>query len=402
MKYDFTTVLKREGMDSLAADIIPFSDASVKEEFSKIPMWVADMSFATAPSVTRAISKRLEHPVFGYFKLPDAYFDAIIGWQKQRFGVENLTKEDIGYENGVLGGVTSALDSFCSKGDSVLLHAPAYIGFTQTLKNNGYNIVFSDLYQDEHGVWRMDYEDMKKKIIDNRIHAAVFCSPHNPSGRVFERCEIERAMEVYRETDCIVVADEIWADITLFGNRHIPAQSVSEDAKNRTIAVYAPSKTFNLAGLVGSYHIIYNRYLRDRFLKQSSLTHYNMHNVLSVHALIGAYSAEGAEWVDELRKVLSDNAAYAYQYILDNFKGISLFRPQGTYMLFLNCEGWCREHEISLDDLIRAGISVGVIWQDGRPFHKEGTIRMNLALPMSLLQEALERLKNYVFCTKTR
>jgi len=397
LKYDFTTITDREGKDSLAVDVIPFKDAKIRDGFSKIPMWVADMNFATAPCVIEAITDRLAHPLFGYFLLSDAYYNAVINWHKNRFGVKNLTKEAIGYENGVLGGVTSALDAFCSKGDAILLHAPTYVGFTMTLKNNGYTIILSDLIQDENGVWRMDYEDMKKKILENHIHAAVFCSPHNPAGRVWERWEIEKAMEVYKETDCIVVSDEIWADLTLFGNRHIPTQQISEDAKNRTIAIYAPTKTFNLAGLVGSYHIIYNTYLRDRFAKQASLTHYNMHNVLSVHALIGAYSDEGAQWVDELCEVLSGNVTYAYDFIQENFEGITLFKPQGTYMLYLNCAAWCRKNNKELDDLIRGGIAVGVIWQDGRPFNKPDTIRMNLALPYSLLKEALDRLRKYVF-----
>lgn len=126
--------------------------------------------------------------------------------------------------------------------------------------------------------------------------------------------------------------------MTLEGYQHIPTQSVSEDARNRTIAVYAPSKTFNLAGLIGSYHIIYNPYLRDRVKKQSELSHYNSMNVLSMHALIGAYQPEGYEWVDELRQVLTENVDYAYHYICEHFKGVELARPQGTYMLYLDCE----------------------------------------------------------------
>ena len=205
-------------------------------------------------------------------------------------------------------------------------------------------------------------------------------------------------MEVYRANDCVVVSDEIWSDLLLDGHRHIPTQSVSEDAKNRTIAVYAPSKTFNLAGLVGSYHVVYNKYLRDRLLKQSSLCHYNSQNVLSMHALIGAYSQNGQEWVDELCQVLSGNVDYACNYIKDHFEGVTLCRPQGTYMLYLDCSQWCEKHDKTMDQLLKAGWDVGVIWQDGRPFNKPYTIRMNLALPLSRVQEAFERLSRYVFC----
>ena len=180
-------------------------------------------------------------------------------------------------------------------GDKILLHAPTYVGFTHALGDAGYHLILSQLTQDEDGIWRMDYEDMDKKLKEHSIHFAVFCSPHNPTGRVWEKWEIEKAMEVYQANDCVVVSDEIWSDLLLDGHKHIPTQSVSEDAKNRTIAVYAPSKTFNLAGLVGSYHIVYNKYLHDRLLKQSSLSHYNSQNVLSMHALIGAYRRTGVD-----------------------------------------------------------------------------------------------------------
>lgn len=397
MKYDFETVMDRSGKDSIAVDTIPYEGATVKEGFSKIPMWVADMNFATAPTITEAIAQRIGHPAFGYFSLRDEYYQAIVDWQKIRHGVEGLGKEHIGYENGVLGCVVSTLQAFCSAGDAVLLHSPTYVGFTHALENNGFHIIHSDLKRDKDGIWRMDYEDMEEKIKKYHIHAAVFCSPHNPTGRVWERWEIEDAMEIYRRNDCIVISDEIWSDIILNGNEHIPTQSISEDARERTVAVYAPTKTFNLAGLIGSYHIIYNSYLRDRVNKQASLSHYNSCNVLSMHALIGAYKPEGQQWVDELCEVLSDNVNYACAYIEEHFKGVSLAKPEGTYMLYLDCEEWCKAHGKNMDELLLAGYEVGVIWQDGRPFHRPYAIRMNLALPHSLVVEAFERLQKYVF-----
>lgn len=401
MTYDFTTIMDRTGKDSIAVDVIPVPDAQVREGFTKIPMWVADMNFATAPTITDAIIERAKHPAFGYFSNSDEYYDSIIRWQEQRNQVTGLTKECIGYENGVLGGLISALQAFCSAGDAVLLHSPTYIGFTGSISNNGYKIIHSDLVKDENGIWRMDYADMDAKIKKHKIHAAVFCSPHNPCGRVWERWEIEKAMEVYAANDCIVIADEIWSDLLLNGNKHIPTQSVSDWAKNNVIALYAPSKTFNLAGLIGAYHIIYNSYLRDRVEKQSSLSHYNSMNVLSMHALIGAYKPEGALWVDELRQVLSENVNYAYDYITSHFKGVTLSKPEGTYMLYLDCEQWCLEHEKTLDELLKAGVAVGVIWQDGRPFHRPYAIRVNLAVPHSLVIEAMERLDKYVFNCST-
>lgn len=397
MKYDFTTLMDRHGKDAIALDHIPIPDAQIRTGFSRIPMWVADMNFPTAPSVVNAIAKRIAHPAFGYFDIRDEYYDAVINWHKARNGIQDLTRACIGYENGVLGGLISAVRVLAEDGAKILIHTPAYIGFTGCLTNNGYHIVHSPLIRDEKGIWRMDFDDMEQKLREEKIHVAVFCSPHNPCGRVWEQWEIEKAMDVFRRNDCYVISDEIWSDLLLDGHRHIPAYSVSEDAKMRTVTLYAPSKTFNLAGLIGAYHIIYNPYLRDRVEKQSSLSHYSSCNVLSMHALIGAYSPEGAEWVDELRQVLSRNMEYACSYITTHFKGVSFAKPEGTYMLFLDCEAWCRSHNKTIDALQRAGIACGVIWQDGRPFGGAYSIRMNLALPFSLVEEAMERLDRFVF-----
>lgn len=317
MKYDFTSIMDRHGKDAIAVDGLGtgFAPAAPKEGFDAIPMWVADMNFPTVPTIQEAIIERTNHPAFGYFDPTDEYFDSIIRWQAKRNGVQGLTKECIGYENGVLGGVISALNCVCSKGDKILIHSPTYIGFTMSLKNNGYEAVHSPLVKDENGVWRMDFEDMEKHLKEEKIHAAIMCNPHNPCGRVWERWELEKAMELYKKYDVYVVSDEIWSDIILSGNKHIPTQSVSEDARQRTAAFYAPSKTFNLAGLVGSYHIVYNNWWRDRIEKESSLSHYNMMNVLSMHALIGAYKPEGYEWTDELCEVLTGNIDFACDYI---------------------------------------------------------------------------------------
>ncbi len=397
MKYDFTTVLDRHGKDSRAADQIPFQGITVDEGFDSIPMWIADMSFPTAPPVLEAIYKRMEMPNFGYFALSDEYYDSIISWQRRRNGVEGLRAEHIGYENGVLGGVSSAVQAFSAPGDKILVHSPTYVGFTHTMDDTGRVIVHSELKRDEQGIWRMDYEDMDRKLKENNIHLAIFCSPHNPSGRVWERWEIEKAMEVYAANDCVVISDEIWSDIIMPGNKHIPTQSVSEDAKMRTAAFYAPSKTFSLAGLVGSYHIIYNKYLRDRIVRQSVVSHYNDCNVLSMHALIGGYSPEGEQWADEMVAVIDRNLAYASEFIRENFKGVRVMRPQGTYMLFLDCGEWCRAHGVGIRELQARGVRCGVIWQNGEDFVFPDSIRMNLALPYARVVEAFDRLKKYAF-----
>jgi len=403
MTYDFTTLIDRKGKDALAIDCIgadvPFAQAPTapKHGFSAIPMWVADMNFPTVPTIPEEIVKRAQHPAYGYYMPRDEYFDSIIDWQRKRNGVTNLTRHDIGYENGVLGCVSTAVQAFTSPGDCVLMHSPTYIGFTHVLEDTGRTAILSPLVRDDNGVWRMNYEDMDAKLKRNRIHLAVFCSPHNPCGRVWEREEIEKAMRVFRDNRCIVVSDEIWSDILLNGNKHITTQSISDDARHRTVAAYAPSKTFNLAGLIGSYHVVYDDYLRDRMRRQAALTHYNNMNVLSMHALIGAYKPEGHQWVDELCQTLSRTINDAHEIIERDFNGVEAAKPEGTYMMLLNCEQYCRSHGMSIDELIQKGWDVGVAWQQGAPFFAPWGIRMNFALPHSLAMEAMERLRTHVF-----
>ena len=401
MKYDFTSIIERSGKDAIAVDgvgvMTGFAPEGPREGFNIIPMWIADMNFPTVPTVQEAIIERAKHPAFGYFSASDEYYNSIIEWQGKRNGVTGLTKEHIGYENGVLGGVVSTVTSFAAPGDAILLHSPTYIGFTNSLENNGYKIVHSPLKKDENGVFRMDYEDMDATIKAHNNHVAIFCNPHNPLGRGWEREELEKAMEVYRENDCIVISDEIWSDLILEGHKHIPLQSISEDAKNRTVALYAPSKTFNLAGLVGSYHIIYNKHLRDRVRAKSSKPHYNEMNVFSMHALIGAYKPEGYEWLDELRQVITENINYGYYYITKHFEGVEVSKPEGTYMLFLDCTKWCEAHGKTIQELEKMCWDVGVALQDGVMFKHPCALRVNLALPLSRVKEAFDRLDKYVF-----
>ena len=399
MKYDFTSIIDRHGKDAIAVDSLGngFAPDAPREGFDAIPMWVADMNFATVPTITQAIIERTQHPAFGYFQPREEYYASIIDWHRKRNGVEGLLPEHIGYANGVLGGVISAMNVLCSKGDNVLVHSPTYVGFTHVLTNNGYNMVHSPLVQDGQGVYRMDFADMERRIVENNIHTAILCSPHNPCGRVWERWELEQAMELFKKYDVFVISDEIWSDLILPGHKHIPTQSISQDAKMRTVAMYAPSKTFNLAGLVGSYRIIYNKWLRDRVDKESSLSHYNEMNVLSMYALIGAYKEEGHQWLDELRQVLDENITFACNYIRDHFEGVTVTKPEGTYMLFVDCAGWCEKHGKTMDEVIKACHDVGVAVQDGRQFHGKSHLRMNLASPNSRIREAFDRLARYVF-----
>ena len=395
MRFDFESIIDRRGTGALAIDGLGlpggFAPAAPAEGVDAIPMWVADMNFPAPNCITDAIIDRAKHPLFGYFLTADAYYDAIIGWHARRKGVTDIAKEHIGYENGVLGGVASAVAAFSAPADKILLHSPTYIGFTGTINNTGRTIVHSPLVRDEDGVWRMDFEDMERKLRDESIHLAIFCAPFNPCGRVWERWEIEQAMALYEKYECVVISDEIWSDLILPGHTHITPQSVSDWAHENTIALYAPSKTFNLAGLIGSYHVVYNKRLRDRMNSVASATHYNSMNVFSQEALIGAYSDEGSVWVDELLQVIDRNMTLAYDFFA-GIEGVSLMRPEGTYMLFPDCGGWLEAHGKTLGELEEACWSKGVAVQDGAMFHGPSHLRVNLALPTSRVEEALDRL----------
>ncbi|MDU2558318.1 MAG: aminotransferase class I/II-fold pyridoxal phosphate-dependent enzyme [Anaerococcus prevotii] len=400
MKFEFDKMLERHGMDAIAVDglgTVPgMSPDKPKDGFDVIPMWVADMNFATSPSIQEAIIERAKHPAFGYFAPTDEYYQAIIDWHRDRKGIGDIRKEHIGYENGVLGGVISALNVFCSRGDKVLVHSPTYIGFTNSLTNNGYKIIHSDLIKDEDGRWVMDYENMEELIVREKTSATIMCNPHNPTGRVWSKEELKKACDIFEKHGVKIISDEIWSDIILDGNKQTPTQSVSDYAHENTVALYAPSKTFNLAGLVGSYHIIYNQYLRNRINKESSLSHYNSMNVLSMHGLIGAYSKTGHEWTDELNQTLTQNVNYACDFIEENLKGVSINKPEGTYMLFVDFSKYCKDKGVDIGEVLKRGWDCGVAWQDGRAFNGKYSIRMNLALPLDKVKEAFDRLKKYV------
>lgn len=204
MKYDFTTIIDRAGKDATAFDGIGktvwgFEPDKAKPGFDEIPMWVADMNFATCPAVVQTMEQRLKHPLFGYFLPSDAYYQRIIDWQTTRHDWPELTRDMIGYENGVHGGITSTIQVLTEPGDAVLVHSPTYPGFIGDLSNTGRHVVFSPLRK-EKGIWRMDFADMEEKIKKHHVHLAIFCSPQNPTGRVWERWEIEQAMALFKNT----------------------------------------------------------------------------------------------------------------------------------------------------------------------------------------------------------
>jgi len=358
-------------------------------------MWVADMDFQTAPEILEALHSCVSHGIFGYTDTKKDYFDALANWEKTYFDWD-IEQDWLLQTPGVVNAIATGVRALTSPGDAVLITRPVYYPFSLAAKLTGRRLVNNALIRKED-TYEMDFAGLEEMARDPRNKVLIFCNPHNPVGRVWSREELERLVEICAANHVFIIDDEIHNDLIMPGYRHTALPAVSPEASRICAYCTAPSKTFNLAGLVGSYHIIYNPWLRERVDKESALCRYNEMNVLSMHALTAAYSQEGVEWLDELRQVLAGNVDFACDYIAQRFEGVKVAKPQGTYMLFLDCADWCAAHGKTIDQLERMGWDVGVAWQDGRMFHGPCHIRVNLALPLSRVEEAFRRLDRYVF-----
>ena len=394
MQFDFTTMLDRVGKDAIAIEMLGmpggFAPGAPKPGYDAIPMWVADMNFPTAPSVVSAILERAEHPAFGYFMPTKAYYDAIIGWHERRHGVTGIAPEHIGYQNGVLGGLASACGAFTSPGDRVLVNSPTYIGFEHAIERCGRFLERSPLVRDDEGVWRMDYDDMDRRIREQHISLAVLCSPFNPCGRVWERWELERAAEVFERNDVVVVADEIWSDLVFGDNVHIPFHTVCEDARMRTVTFNAPSKTFNLAGLQISNIFIENESMRQKFRATIDHAGYSQPNALGMFAAQAAYE-KGLPWLEALRDYLEQNYQKTKAFLAQHLPKVTLIEPEGTYLLWLDF----RAYGLSAKELDHLIVHEANLWLDsGHIFGKdgEGFERLNIACPWATLEQGLKQL----------
>lgn len=357
-----------------------------------IPMGIADMEFATAPCVIEAVRRRMEHPLFGYFNLDNRFYEAIMNWHGRHFHNEDLRPEHILYQNGVLGGIAAALQAFTLPGDRVLCSGPVYSGFIRTVGDLGRVLCPSMLKPDREGIMRLDLEDMERKILDNKVKAFIFCSPHNPTGRVWDEDEIRDVAVLCGKYHVLLISDEIWADFTPGGKQHIPTAMVSGLAKDITISLYSPTKTFNLASLRCAYAVAYAPWLRDAMEKAAVMTHFNNPNVLSCEALIGAYQ-EGGEWVEQLNRYIRKNQEYVHDYVTSQFSGVRMQMPEGTYLGWLDCSAPSLDFEQILKDMEHCG----VLGNDGASYLAPKHVRLNLACPMSVCEDAMSRLERYVF-----
>lgn len=354
-----------------------------------LPMWTADMDFACPPAVMDAIRTRMEHPVFGYMKLPARYEESIILWHKKRYGSE-IKKEEIIPVASVLGGVAMAIQGLTEKGDKILISTPGYHAFSNAVLNNERILVPSPMIKKEE-LYYMDFARMEKQIEEENIKLFLLCSPHNPTGRIWTQEELEILVELCWRHRVYIISDEIHADMTLT-HPFLPVLKAGGDkAAEITIALYAPTKTFNIAGLCTAYAVIKNQNLADRFKKALLASGLKLKNTLGVEAMIGGY-LNGAQWVDELQRYLLDNASFAVEYIKENIPVIQAYVPQATYFLWLDFAktGLCQD-EIIEKIVNEAHIAV----TRGDDFIRGGDtcVRMVYACPRTRLAEALTRLK---------
>lgn len=379
--YDFDTPVNRRGTCSYKWDTPPDSDI--------LPMWVADMDFRTAPAVTRALAERVEQGVFGYTKVPDRYYEAVIKWFAERHGY-NIKKEEIIYTSGVVPAISAIIKALCKPGDKVITQTPAFNCFFSSIRNNGCILSANELIRGADGKYSIDYENLELLASDPRATLLIFCNPHNPTGRVWTVEEIRRVAEICRRHDVTVISDEIHCELTRCGLSYNPWKTAVGDDFPRSVVCVAPTKAFNIAGLQIANIVAPDAEIRrkiDRAINDNEVCDVNPFGVI---ATIAAYN-NGVEWLESLRKYLDGN----YEYLLSEMsERMPLFKVtplEATYLAWIDCRVTGLGSEELSDILIDKGrlmISPGNIFGPGG----DGFIRLNFACPREVLSDGLRRL----------
>lgn len=387
MNYDFDKSVKRVGTSSVKWDYLDriFGNTEV------LPLWVADMDFEVPQPVIDAVVKRAQHGIYGYTERPDSFFSSMAGWMKRRHGWD-ISTEWISVCPGVVPALCFSVLSFSEPGDKVLVQSPVYPPFFAAIENNG-RIILNSRLKLEKGRYEIDFEDLDAKL-GSGVKIMLLCSPHNPIGRVWSREELKRIGELCIKHDVVIISDEIHSDLVYSGNVHTPIASISQELAERTVTCIAPSKTFNIAGLSTSASIIPNKALHDRFNNTMKRLGIELSNLFGITALEAAYNF-GEEWLDQLLAYLEGNIDFLIGYIETKIPRIKVIKPQGTYLVWLDC----RElgmNQAELVDFFTNKALVGI--NDGTAFRAggEGFMRLNAACPRSLLKEALERIEEAV------
>ena len=383
MKYNFDEIIPRRGTNSVKWDLA--TDERV------LPMWVADMDFRAAPPVLDALERRLRHGVFGYTKVPDAYFEAVKGWFGKRHGFR-IENEWILPTTGVIPALSVILKALTEPGDKVILQTPVYNCFFAVLERTGRQPLANPLIN-ENGAYRMDFEDLERKAADPQAKLIFLCNPHNPGGRVWSLEELRRVAEICTANGTLVVSDEIHADLTLPGHRHTVFATVSEQARMNSVTYMAPSKTFNVPGLGSSYVICQNPDLFAKYQDFVSGRELAEGHVFAYDGLISAYSGpEGEEWLAQALDYIQENIRFIDAELRRRVPKIKTIMPDASYLVFLDC----REMNLSQKELVEFFVDgARLALNDGSIFGKEGEgfMRLNAGCPRSILERALSQLE---------
>ncbi|MBM7636201.1 MalY/PatB family protein [Streptococcus saliviloxodontae] len=378
--YDFTTRPNR-------LDQFTYKWQSSEQNPELLQMWVADMDFLPHPDIKAAIEAYASEHVFGYNYFSDALYQSVIDWEKDQHGYA-INKEDILFIDGVVPSISVAIQSFTEKGDAVLINSPVYYPFARTIKLNDRQLVENSL-QIVDGRFRIDFEQLEKDIVDNEVKLYVFCSPHNPGGRVWSRDELTQVAQLCQKHGVILVSDEIHQDLALFGNRHISLNTIDPSFKDFTIILGSATKTFNIAGTKNSFAIIQNESLRKSF-QRTQLAN-NQHEVPTI-GMVATEAAfnHGKAWLEEFRHVIEENINLVCEELESKTK-IKVMKPEGTYLVWLDFSAYGIAQP-DLDETLRQ--KAKVVLNDGAHFGKEGKYfaRLNVATPKTTVQEALDRI----------
>jgi cystathionine beta-lyase len=386
-KYNFDHVIERRGTACQKWDNLGkvFGDPDI------LALWKADMDFKAPPEVIERLKKRLDHGIFGYPNRPDDFYDAIISWMSRRHGW-NIKKEWICHSPGVTPSLVFSMLAMTRPGDRVVIQSPIYAPFYHIIEENGRRITDNPLVLD-NGRFFMNLDDLKAKL-NSRVKMLFLCNPHNPSGRVWQKRELEEIAEICLKNNITIVSDDVHSDIVYEGNKHIPIASISRDIEERTITSFSPSKTFNLAGFRSAVVVIPNKDLRDRYNDLISGMHLAGVTVFGAEAIAAAYST-GEEWLEELIEYLSGNLRFVEEFLRENIPAIKLIKPEGTYVPLIDF----RELGLSSEELQKFLVhKAGVGMNNGAEFGKvtEGFARMTIAAPRSTITEGLNRIKTAI------
>ena len=385
MKYDFDTVINRYNTNSLKYDCA----AQWGVPADVIPMWVADMDFQTAPEILDAMHESINHGIFGYSVPKDDYYEIVADWFKKRLGWADAKGEWIVKSPGVVFAIGTAIRAFTGKGDAVLIQQPVYYPFRMVIEDNERVCVNNPLVL-KNGKYEMNFADMEKKIIDNNVKMFIFCSPHNPVGRVWAKEELCNVIAICKRHDVLIVSDEIHCDFVYPGHKHTMLPALAEDYIDHLIVCTAPSKSFNLAGLQLSHIFIPDDKLREEFGKELMKIPYDESGTLALVAGRAAYE-KGAQWMDELKEYLLGNLDFLREFLQNNLPKVRLVEPEGTYLVWLDFSAY----DMTPEELEHKMHHKAKVWTDeGTMFGEEGAMfeRVNIACPRSILEEALERI----------